>query len=217
MRPKVLIADDHAPLRRGLRLALQEGGFHVVADVADADTAIAEAVTLEPDICLLDVRMPGGGIHAAAEITSRVPTTTVVMLTILRDDAYLFAALKAGAAGYLPKDTDPRRLAHTLNAVLRGEAALPRSLVTRVINEFRMRESRDVRRRALESEAQTVLTNREWDVLRLLEEGRSTAEIAELLGVSAVTVRTHVAGVVAKLGVPDRKTAVRRLRGVPHF
>ena len=213
----MLIADDHAPMRRGVRLALQEGGFNVVAEAADAETAIAEAVRAKPDVCLIDVRMPGGGIRAAGAIAARVPTSTVVMLTTVRDDAYMLAALKAGASGYLPKETDPRRLVQTLNAVARGEAALPRSLVASVIDELRTRESRDARRRALESEAKATLTNREWEVLRLLEEDRSTAEIAELLGVSPVTVRTHVAGVLAKLGVSDRKEAVRRVREVPHF
>jgi RNA polymerase sigma factor (sigma-70 family) len=102
----------------------------------------------------------------------------------------------------------------TLKGVLRGEAALPRSLVARLIAEFRLRESRDDRRRALETEARTALTNREWEVLRLLGEGRTTAEIADLLGVSAVTVRSHVATLLAKLRVPDRAAAVRRLQNL---
>ncbi len=217
MRRTVLIADDHAPMRRGVRLALQRGGFDVVAEADDAAAAVEKATALRPDICLLDVRMPGSGIAAAAEISSRVPTTTIVMLTIVRDDAFLFAALKAGASGYLLKDTDPNRLVRTLEGVLNGEAALPRTLVARVIDEFRAGESRDNRRRALEIDAKTRLTNREWEVLRLLGDRRTTAEIAELLGVTPVTVRTHVATMLAKLRLRDRAAAVRRLEELPDF
>jgi DNA-binding NarL/FixJ family response regulator len=108
------------------------------------------------------------------------------------------------------KETNPSRLVQTLEGVLRGEAAVPRALVARLISEFRLRESRDGRRMALESDAGTTLTNREWEVLRLLGEGRKTAQIAELLGVPPVTVRSHVATVLAKLRAPDRAAAVRR-------
>ncbi|MFL6069363.1 MAG: response regulator [Gaiellaceae bacterium] len=216
MRPTVLIADDHTALRRGVRIALERGGFSVVAEAADAPTAVEEAVKRRPDVCLLDVRMPGGGgIYAAGAITAQVPSTTVVMLTVMADDSYLFSALEAGAAGYMLKETDPNRLVQTLGGVLRGEAALPRTLVARLISEFRLRESRDGRRRALESDAGTTLTNREWEVLRLLGEGRKTAEIAEVLGVTPVTVRSHVAMVLAKLRVADRGAAVRRLQELP--
>jgi DNA-binding NarL/FixJ family response regulator len=216
VRPTVLIADDHTALRRGVRIALERGGFNVVAEAADAPTAVEEAVRRRPDVCLLDVRMPGGGgIYAAGAITARVPSTTVVMLTVLQDDSHLFAALEAGAAGYMLKETDPKRLVQTLEGVLRGEAAVPPTLVARLISEFRRRESRDGRRRALESVAGTTLTNREWEVLRLLGEGRKTAEIAELLGVTPVTVRSHVATVLAKLRVPHRAAAVRRLQELP--
>jgi len=212
-----VIADDHAPMRRGVRLALQRGGFDVVAEADDAVTAVEKAAALRPDVCLLDVRMRGSGIAAAAEISRRVPTTTIVMLTVVRDDAFLFAALKAGASGYLLKDTDPNRLVRTLEGVLNGEAALPRTLVARVINEFRTGESRDDRRRALEVDAKTRLTNREWEVLRLLGDRRTTAEIAELLGVTPVTVRTHVATMLAKLRLRDRAAAVRRFDELPEF
>jgi DNA-binding NarL/FixJ family response regulator len=212
VQPRVLIADDHLAMRRGVRMALERGGFDVVAEASDAASAVERAVALRPDVCLLDVRMPGGGIYAAGEIADRVPSTAVVMLTVFADDSYLFAALKAGAAGYLLKETDPARLVQTLHGVLRGEGALPRSLVARLIAEFRTRESRDDRRRALEREAQTTLTNREWEVLNLLGEDRTTAEIAELLGVTPVTVRSHVASVMAKLRVPNRGAAIRRLR-----
>jgi DNA-binding NarL/FixJ family response regulator len=153
--------------------------------------------------------MPGGGIAAADAITSALPQTAVVMLTVSRNDDDLFDALRAGAAGYLLKDTDPDRLSHALRGVLAGEAALPRALAARVIEEFRGRERR--RRLPLLAERGTQLTSREWDVLELLREGHSTAEIAERLFISKVTVRTHVAAILKKLRVPDRKAALRLL------
>ena len=202
--PTVLLADDHAPLRRGVRLTLVQAGFRVVADVGDAETAIAEAVRLRPDICLLDINMPGNGIHAAAAIHERVPTTAVVMLTILRDDDNLFAALNAGAVGYLLKETDPTRLPAALLGVLAGEAAVPRTLVARLVAEFSTRNRRLARLRALEEKTNATLTGREWDVLDQLGAGRSTAEVAEVLGIARVTVRTHVAAIVRKLGAGSR-------------
>jgi DNA-binding NarL/FixJ family response regulator len=138
-----------------------------------------------------------------------------VMLTVIRDDTYLFAALRAGAAGYLLKETNPDRLVEALNGVLRGEPALSRPLISRLVEEVRLRENRDLRRRALESQAGAALTDREWDVLRLLGEERTTAEIAEVLGVAPVTIRSHVATILGKLRVPDREAAVRRLRELP--
>ena len=213
MTPTVLVADDHAALRRGVRIALEVGGFEVVAEAGNADEAVRECARRRPDIALLDIRMPGGGIQAAASISAQVPKTKIVMLTALDEDAYLFASLRAGAVGYLLKGTDPDVLAQTLKAVCAGEAALPGSLVARLINEFRTRDKLiDPRLRALESDARTTLTAREWEVLLALGEGRTTAEIAELLGIAPVTVRTYVSTMLAKLRVPDREAAVRRLR-----
>ena len=108
--PRVLIADDHPLIRVGVRGALQRGGWVVCAEATNAPDAVDAAVRERPDACLLDIKMPGGGISAAGEITERVPETTVVMLTVSRDDADLLDALRAGAVGYLLKDTDPDRL-----------------------------------------------------------------------------------------------------------
>jgi DNA-binding NarL/FixJ family response regulator len=205
----VLVADDHAPTRAGVRGALADGGFAVVAEAATADTAVDRALDARPDVCVLDVHMPGGGIAAAARITERLPETVVVMLTVSQEDEDLFAALRAGAAGYLLKDMDPGRLAFALRGVVDGEAAVPRTLVARVVAEFRTAERRPslplVRRRGAR------LTSREWEVLDLLRERRTTAEIAHRLGLSAVTVRRHVGAIVAKLGVPDRRAMQRLL------
>ena len=202
----VVVVDDHAPTRLGVRMALQGHGFDVVGEAATADTAVEQVRDLAPRVCLLDVNMPGNGIAAAETIAGTSPGTTIVMLTVSSDDADLFAAVRAGASGYLLKDIDPDRLPHALRGVLDGEAALPRGLVTRLMAEFRRRDARRVGNGA------SRLSSREWEILDLLSQGRSTAEIAETLFVSAVTVRSHVRGIVRKLHVADREAAVRVFR-----
>src|SRR5919199_6393182 len=121
----VVVADDHAPTRLGVGEVLARSGFRVVAEADDADAAVAAVERERPDVCLLDVRMPGDGIAAAGRIARAHPSVAVVMLTVSRDDADLFASLRAGAAGYLLKDTDPDRLPHALRGVLAREAAPP--------------------------------------------------------------------------------------------
>lgn len=208
-RLTVLVADDHAPTRAGVRDALGDDGFAVVAEAAGADAAVELALRERPDVCLLDIHMPGGGIAAAARITEELPEIVVVMLTVSREDEDLFAALRAGAAGYLLKDMDPARLAPALRGVVAGEAAVPRTLVARVVEEFRSSERRPslplVRSRGAR------LTAREWEVLELLRERLTTGEIAHRLGLSAVTVRRHVSSILAKLRVPDRRAMARLL------
>ena len=210
-RLTVLVADDHAPTRAGVRDALGDDGFTVVAEAAGADAAVELALRERPDVCLLDVHMPGGGIAAAARITENLPESAVVMLTVSRDDEDLFAALRAGAAGYLLKDMDPARLAPALRGVVAGEAAVPRTLVARVVEEFRSSERRPslplIRRRGAR------LTPRESEVIELLRERLTTAEIAHRLGLSAVTVRRHISSILAKLQVPDRRAMHRLLEG----
>jgi len=175
--------------------------------VADGPADVEAAVREQPDICLLDIHMPGGGIAAAAEITAQVPGTTIIMLTVSQSDEDLFAALRAGASGYLLKDTNPARLPLALDGALRGESALPRVLVGRLVDEFRARERR--RRVPLVKNQAAELTRREWEVLDLLREGLSTSEIARRLYVTRVTVRTHVAAILRKLQVPDRISAIK--------
>lgn len=205
---KILIADDHPPTRMGVRFTLEAAGMEVCAEVPDAPSAVAAALEHEPDVCLLDIHMPGSGIVAAREITSQLPATRVVMLTVSRDDDDLFEAFRAGASGYLLKDMDPDRIPKALEGVLAGEAALPRTLLARVMTEFR-----DRGRRRLPSAGRqgADLTDREWEVLQLLRDGLSTAEIAERTYISAATVRSHIASVIKKLRVPDRQAAIRLL------
>jgi DNA-binding NarL/FixJ family response regulator len=207
---RVLVADDHPPTRAGVRDTLeQEPDFVVCAEAATAEAAVDAAEQWEPDVCLLDIRMPGGGIAAAAEISRRVPRARIVMLTVSRDDADLFDALRAGAIGYLLKDIERRRLADALRSVVRGEAQLPASLVARLVEEFRFRETRRHRLRVGGLTAE--LSRREWEILELLAQGRSTREIADGLFVAEVTVRSHVSAILRKLRVKTREDAIRLL------
>lgn len=206
MTARVVIADDHVPTRLAIRTALEEGGFQVVAEASTAASAVDRVRDQRPDVALLDINMPGGGLHAARAITAFVDDdTAVVMLTVSRNDADLFEALQAGARGYLLKGIDPARLPLALRGVLDGEAALPRSLVARLVEEFRVRGEPG----RPTTGPFAALTVREWAVLELLQEGLTTKQIAERLFVSTGTVRTHVAAVVHKLRVPDREAAAR--------
>jgi DNA-binding NarL/FixJ family response regulator len=205
---RVLLADDHAPTRADVRECLEASErYTVCAEAADAAGAIEAAVGERPDLCILDVRMPGTGAAAAWEIHARLPETKIVMLTVSDEDDDLFAALRAGAEGYLLKDIDPRRLPHALDDVLAGRAAMPRHLVSRLIGEFQDRGPR--RRTPLANATPAELTSREWQVLDLLRQGLTTVEIARRLYLSQTTVRTHIAAVVKKLHVADREAAVR--------
>jgi two-component system nitrate/nitrite response regulator NarL len=207
---RVLVADDHAPTREGIRLVLEAEGFLVCAQAATGEAAVAAALRERPDVCLLDVRMPGGGgIAAAAAIGERVPDAAIVMLTVSRDDRDLFDALRAGACGYLLKDIERARLPEALGKVLNGETPLDSSLVVRLVEEFRSRERR--KRLVLARRPAVTLSRREWDVLDLLREGCSTAEIAARLFVAQVTVRSHVATILRKLRVGSRVEALRLL------
>jgi two-component system nitrate/nitrite response regulator NarL len=201
-RIRVLIADDHPPTRSRIRAAVErDARFTVVAEVGDSPAAVQAALRERPDICLLDIRMSGSGIAATREITARLPGAKVVIVTVSLDEDDLFNALRAGAAGYLLKGMDPVRLPHALKDVLEGGSAIPRPLVARLVAEFR---DHGPRRRVVHEPGYN-LTSREWQVLELLRQGRTTAQIAERLFVSPATIRSHVAAVMRKLGVSDRE------------
>jgi DNA-binding NarL/FixJ family response regulator len=206
----LVIADDHAVVRAAVRRMLEAEGFEVRGEAADADEAVAVVAEQRPDVCLLDVHMPGSGIRAAEEISSRCPDTAVVMLTSSRDDEDLFGALRAGASGYLLKDTDPKRLAEAIRGALCGEAAMPGQLLARLIEQFRTGGGR--RQVQLADRRGVELTEREWEVLDLMAEGTSTSAMADRLGVSPVTVRRHVSAILRKLEVGDRAAAVELVR-----
>jgi two-component system nitrate/nitrite response regulator NarL len=202
--PRVLVADDHAPMRLGVCHVLHEHGFDVCAEAADAPSAVAAALRERPDICVLDIRMPGDGVAAAEEIAAKLPETAVVMLTVSHDEAEFERSLRAGAAAFLLKDADPETLPAALYGVLRGEAILPRPLVSKLVDEMRARHSRAAALRELG----VTFTSREGEVVDLLCQGLPTGEIAKRLFVSNVTVRTHICTILKKLRVADRKGAV---------
>jgi DNA-binding NarL/FixJ family response regulator len=203
--PTVVIADDHPVIRLGVRMALIRGGFDVVAEAASRAGAVSAVLRERPDLCLLDLRMPGGGVEAAERIADLAPATSVVILTVSNDTDDVLAALRAGAVGYLTKDTSPARLPAALCGVLNGEAALPRALFGRVL-----RESRDLAAiaRGPVCVGGVALTDRESEILRMLHSGLTTVEVGKALVLSPITVRRHVSTAVAKLGVADRKAAL---------
>ena len=204
---RILIADDHAPTRADVRRILDaHKHFEICAEAADAVGAVQAAIRERPDLCLLDVRMPGSGLSATWEIAARLPRSKIVMLTVSGEDGDLFTAIRAGAAGYLLKTMNFARLPDVLGAVCSGEAAMPPSLVARVLNRFRARDPRW--RQPLEGGSTERLTSREWEVLELLAQGQSTAEIASGLVITTSAVRAHITAIVRKLGVPGRAAAV---------
>lgn len=209
---RVVMADDHPQLRARIREALEAGGFEVCAEAANGPEAVRLAQQHEPDVVLLDIHMPGSGIRAAAEISRLLPAIAIVMLTVSREDADLFDSLRAGASGYLLKDTDPARLPAALRGVLSGEAAIPRSLVARILTEFR---APGRPRFGRTSKAAGRLTSREWEVMELLGDGLTTDEVAKRLFLSPTTVRVHISSVLRKLRVKDRQSAIDLLREDP--
>jgi DNA-binding NarL/FixJ family response regulator len=204
---RVLIADDHAPTRAGVRMALERGGCEVCAEAASAADAVRAAVAERPDICLVDLGMPGNGLRAVSGIVSNLPGTPVLVLTVSRSADDLFDALRAGAAGYLLKDMDPEDLVAAVRGALAGEAALPGFLAARLIDEFRHRGRGTTL--TLDHNRRVELTPREWDVLELFGDGLSTAEIARRLDLSQVTVRRHMSALLHKLEVSSREEARR--------
>lgn len=202
---RLLIADHDASSRAGVRLSLGGSDFEVCGEADSADAAVDAARREEPDVCLIEADLPGDGVAAAEGVLREVPRTAVVMLSASVDDERLFAALRAGARGYLVKDMDPERLPQALRGVLRGEAALPRVLMGRVLEELRAQEHGH---HASElSHLGVRLTRREREVLELLVTGSSNAEIAATLVISTRTVDHHVSAVLAKLGVRSRGEA----------
>ena len=207
--PTVLLADDHGAIRAGLGIMLESHGVRVVGEAADGDVAVRNAAALRPDVVLMDLRMPGrDGVSATREIVEQ-GLSDVLVLTSFDEDELVFGAIRAGAAGFLLKTVDASSLVAAVRAVAAGEGAIdPR-----------------VTRRALAAAAQGVgsppdigtpalpeLTSREQEVLDGILQGWSNAQLAQRLGISVPTVKTHVSSVLAKLGARSRSHAAALVR-----
>ena len=206
---RVLLADDQALIRMGFRMVLDaEADIEVVGEAADGAAAITQAKALNPDVVLMDIRMPGvNGIEATAEIT-RTLDTKVLILTTFDLDEYAFGGLRAGASGFLLKDTRPAELIEAIRTVASGEAVVSPSITRRMLEMFAGQLPSGATASGQVDPRIASLTPRETEILCLVARGMSNAEIAAELVVSATTVKTHVGSVLAKLGVRDRVQAV---------
>jgi len=204
---RVLVADDHPLFREGLRTVLEATeDLVVVAEAADGDEAVRLALSESIDVALFDVHMPVlDGIAATARVHAARPAVRVLVLTMFRDDASIFAALRAGARGYVLKDADRAELLRAVRAVGRGEAIFSPAIATRVLEAFSARP-------AAVDEAFPMLTAREREVLHELAQGRSNPEIAARLGLTRKTTSNYVSAILAKLQVRDRLEAADRAR-----
>lgn len=206
---RVLLADDQALIRMGFRMVLDaEADIEVVGEAADGAAAITQAKALNPDVVLMDIRMPGvNGIEATAEIT-RTLDTKVLILTTFDLDEYAFGGLRAGASGFLLKDTRPAELIEAIRTVASGEAVVSPRITRRMLEMFAGQLPSGATASGQVDPRIASLTPRETEILCLVARGMSNAEIAAELVVSATTVKTHVGSVLAKLGVRDRVQAV---------
>lgn len=198
---RVLIVDDHAIVRKGIRALLSEsGGFAIVGEVADGQEAVLVAEKTQPDVILMDLLMPViDGIEATRRITSRRPDARILVLTSFAADNKVFPAIKAGAFGYLLKDSSPEELIRAIHQVYRGEPALHPTIARKLLQEIA--QPADL------PPAPEALTARELVVLRHIAQGMSNQEIADALTVSEPTVRAHVSHILGKLHLASRTQA----------
>ncbi|GAA1003825.1 DNA-binding response regulator [Acrocarpospora pleiomorpha] len=205
-RLRAVIADDQALVRTGFRMILAADGIEVAAEAADGDEAVAAVRRTRPDVVLMDIRMPRmDGLEATRRILAGgAEDTRVLILTTYDLDHYVYAALAAGASGFLLKDVTPEHLVAAVRLVRSGDALLAPTITRRLVERFARRDSvKPTLHRDL-----SQLTPRELDVLRLLATGLSNAELADQLTLSVTTVKTHVARILSKLGLRDRVQAV---------
>ncbi len=194
---RVLVVDDQALLRTGFRMILEQGGHEVVGDAGDGVEAVERALTLLPDVVLMDVRMPRlDGIEATRRIVARAPAVRVLALTTFDLDEYVYDAVRAGASGFLLKDISPPDLVRAVEVVAGGEAMLAPKVTSRLLARYAAAVSPKV--------ALTGVTGRETEVLRLIARGLSNADIAGRLFLSEATVKTYVSRLLTKLGMRDR-------------
>lgn len=208
MTLRILLADDHPIFRDGLRALLATvAGAQLVGEASTGDEAVELAETLLPDVVLMDLQMPGrNGIEATRAIRDRHPQIGILVLTMLEDDDSIFAAMRAGARGYLLKEADAEELARAIEAVGHGQAIFGPGIARRVMSFFAAAGIAKVARPFPD------LTAREREVLELIAQGRNNLDIAHRLGLSDKTVRNHVSNILGKLQVVDRAQAIVRAR-----
>ena len=209
---RVLLADDQDLFREGLHTLLSvQPEIDVVDEAKNGEQAVALAVRLQPDVVLMDVQMPIlDGVAATRQLKRKVPNCHVIMLTTFDDDEYVFEGLRAGALGYLLKDTSSENLLNAIRAAARGESFLQPSVAAKVVSEFaRLANSAP----ALSTPEVEPLTARERDILRLMVEGLSNREIADELVITEGTVKNHVTNILSKLGVHSRTQAALKAIG----
>ena len=211
---RVLVADDHPVVRSGLVGVLSSlEGFEVVAVAADGRAAVREAVLHKPDVALMDLRMPGtDGFAAIRELARAVPELRVCVLTMYDDDDSLFAAMRAGAHGYLLKGAEQEEIARAVRAIAAGEVIFGTGIAVRVLAQLNGAPGGDDGRRGVAAGAFPDLTARELEVLDLLAAATPTADIANRLGLTSKTVSNHVSNILTKLHVADRTQAALRAR-----
>lgn len=205
----VVVADDHELFRRGMQTVLAtEVGFEVIAEASDGEEAVARVAELAPDVVLMDVRMPHmSGIEAARRIRQGTPSTRVIMLTISDDEDDLYGAIRAGANGYLLKDSSLDDVARAVRAVARGESLISPSMASKLLTEFTTATAAATPDDTTDPESPR-LSNRELEVLRLVAQGRTNREAAAALNLAENTVKNHVANILEKLHLRSRLEAV---------
>lgn len=211
---RVMVVDDHPVVREGLRAMLcSDPEIQVVGEASDGSEAVELVEQLQPDVVLTDIRMPGmNGIEATQRIKEKRPSTVVIVLTMYDNEIYVIQALRAGAAGYLVKDSSRELLCHTIKVVMDGATIVRSGLLRQAIHGLLQAPHVSDQRQA-DSPAREHLTARELDVLRMMAEGYANKEIAGQLSLAEVTVKKHVQSIIGKLGASDRThaaiTAVR--------
>ena len=204
--PRVLLVDDQELVRAGFRLILTSRGIDVIGEAADGTEAVTQARRLQPDVVLMDVRMPNmDGIEATRRILGEVPSCRVIILTTFDLDRYVYDALAAGASGFLLKDVTPEHLAAAVRLVNTGDALLAPSITRRLVARY---AGQQPNRPVVAGSDLTQLTPRELEVLTHLGRGLSNSELAATLTLSEATVKTHVARIFTKLNLRDRAQAV---------
>ena len=199
---RLMLADDHRMLREGLSRSMREQGFDIVGEAGDGAEAVALALTVRPDVILMDVTMPEiDGVEACRQVRAQLPDTKVVMLTMHADQGVLTSAIRAGATGYLVKDCSTEEIASAVRMAAGGETALSPLLAASMLNEVRRWDQPH-------KEEERVVTKREEEVLQLIADGCSTPEVAEKLYISQKTVKNHLASIYQKLDARDRTQAV---------